>query len=328
MAPRLVLAFLLVVALTAGCIGGTANPQDPSSAAAPQGAQAGSPSDHGSPERDETAVTATRQGSTWIVRQTITLSNDFGGASHSDITLDTLNGDVTMAAGGNGGYEVVANLFGQGNTEAQARDALDKLRYTDVDSLDGSTLTLTVQVKSTVQQLPQGESHGASFSAKLPPQPSHGLSADSSNGKLTVTGLHGGSVALDSSNGDLTVSGVFAKVVADTSNGAIGLSGTFNAITADTSNGAITATVRSTASGALRFSSSNADIRVTLEAGSDRGFDVSGDTSNGEVTIDLGDAQASDEDDASARSDGYAGKAIKLDVDADTSNADITITAK
>lgn len=327
MAPRLALCLLIAAALTAGCVGNTATTNDPLSAAPPEGAQAGSPSSHGGPDRDETGVTVQRQGSSWIARKTITLANDFGGASRSDIDLGTLNGAVKVSAGGDGGYKVVAALFGQGNTEAQARDALDRLRYSEDDSLDGSTLGLSVHVSSTGQQLPNGASHGASFTVTLPPQPSHAIDADSSNGAMTVSGLHGGMLSLGSSNGQISVEGTFAKLVADTSNGPISLSGTFNTVSADTSNGAITATVRAAASGTLAFETSNAAIRVTLAAGPDRGFDVSADTSNDEVTIDLGDEQASGDDDASARSDGYAGKPIQVKVVADTSNAGITVKA-
>ncbi|MHB1261703.1 MAG: DUF4097 family beta strand repeat-containing protein [Thermoplasmatota archaeon] len=329
MALRPALVLVLSVALTAGCLDGGPIPSDPASAAVPDGERAGSPSTHGNAGPDESAVTVSREGSQWVARQTVTLANDFGGASHSKVSLDTLNGEVRVSTSGDGGYEVVASLHGAGATEAQARHALGELRYSSTDSLGGSTLTLAVRVaRAGTQSLPLSESHGASFVAKLPPEPSHQLSADSSNGGITVTGLHGTNLVLDSSNGDLTVSGAFADVVADTSNGAIALSGTFNRIVADTSNGAIVATVRATESGDLSFSSSNAAIRVTLEAGADRGFDASGDTSNGRVTIDLGDAQDSGEDDASARSAGYVDKAIQVEVDADTSNAGITITAK
>jgi hypothetical protein len=328
MAPRLALVLLLTAALTAGCVGNAALPDDPTGASAPDGPRAGSPSDHDGPDKEQSGITVSRQGTRWVARQTITLSNDFGGASRSDVELDTLNGDVRISPSGDGGYEVVAQLFGEGSTESQARDALQKLRYASSESLDGSTLSLSIHVTSTTQNLPVGESHGASLTAELPPEPSHALLADSSNGAITVTGLHGGIATLDSSNGEISVSGAFAKVVADTSNDAITLSGTFNSIVADTSNGAIVATVRATASGSLSFSSSNAAIRVTLEAGPDRGFDASGDTSNDEVTIDLGDDRDSGEDDASARSDGYEDKAIQVEVEADTSNAGIVILAK
>lgn len=329
MAPRHTLALLLCAALTAGCLDGGPIPSDPAAAAVPDGKRAGSPSTHDDAGQEESGVTVSREGSRWVARQRITVANDFGGASHSRVTLDTLNGEVRVSPSGDGGYEVVADLHGSGDTEAQARHALADLRHSSTDSLTGSTLTVSIRVaRSTSQPLPMSESSGASLTAKLPPEPSHQLTADSSNGGISVTGLHGTNLALDSSNGDLSVTGAFGGVAADTSNGAITLSGTFNSILADTSNGAIVATVRATASGDLSFSSSNAAIRVTLEAGGDRGFDASGDTSNARVTIDLGDAEDSGEDDASARSPGYADRAIQVEVDAETSNAAVTITAK
>lgn len=329
MARPVAFVLLLLVALTAGCLDPGPTPSDPLAASIPDGERAGSPSTHGGAEPDESAVSVSREGSRWVARQTITLSNDFGGASHSKFTLDTLNGDVRVGVASDGGYEVVANLHGAGDTEAQARHALDDLRYSSTDSLGGSTLTVSVRIaRASSQPLPLTESNGASIAAKLPPEPGHAITADSSNGGITVTGLHGTNLVVDSSNGDLSVSGAFADVVADTSNGAIGLSGTFNTVVADTSNGAITATVRATRSGSLSFSSSNGAIRVTLEAGADRAFDAAGDTSNGQVTIDLGDAQASDEDEASARSPAYGDRPIQVEVDAETSNGGITITAK
>lgn len=332
MVVRPVLALLLVSALLSGCLADSSGAvsNDPGDASAPAGPDAGSPTSHGRARTEESGVDVDREGTTYVAEKTITVRNDFGGASRSTLDLDTLNGGIVVRAGGSGGYVLTATLQGRGSTEADARDALDLLRFTSADDLDGSTLELAFVVErigqTPVSQLiGQQASHGASLILVVPAGPGHSIRGDTSNGGISVTGLHGPSVDLDTSNAAISVSGSFDVARLDTSNAAIELEGTFNDVVADTSNGSIHGDVEATRSGPLRLTTSNAAIRMDLVGGADTGFDVRASTSNADSSIQLDGDSDSGNDDASARSPDYAGKRIRVDVEAETSNARIDI---
>lgn len=332
MVARPLLALGLVAALLSGCLADSdgAVAGDPGEASPPDGPDAGSASNHGAPQKEESAVDVDREGTQFVAEKTITVRNDFGGASHATIDLDTLNGGIVMRSGGSGGYVLTATLQGRGTTESDARDALDLLRFLNDDDLEGATLELSFLVErigqTPVSQLiGQQASHGASFILVVPSEPGHRLLADTSNGAISVTGLHGPSLALDTSNGAISVAGSFDDAQLDSSNAAIELDGIFNEVVADTSNGPILGDIEATHSGRLLLTTSNAAIQVDLVGGSDTGFDVTADTSNADASIQLDGDSDSGDDDASARSPGYEGKRIRVAVTAETSNAPIAI---
>ena len=331
---------LLLIALLSGCVE-SADPGtdsvDPGSPPAgtsqtassnePAKADEASPgSAHGSPSRAESAVTVSRDGTKFVARKTVTLSNGFGGATQATVGLKTVNGDVDAADWTQSGYRTVASLSARADTEQQARDNLARLDVVHTDKLASGRLTLS----TLIQFPPNVQGLAGDLAASLPAKPSYILSLESTNGDLDVDGLGGSSVSARTTNGGIGLAASFNSVVADTTNGGVGLDGTFNRGDVGTTNGDVTGTVRTTASGSWDVETTNGDIDLDFEGGPDHGFDVSGSCTNGSVDLDVAGSEAVGTQSRTSkhvRSSGFSGKAVQVTVDLSTTNADVSLTA-
>jgi hypothetical protein len=331
------LSVSLLTALLSGCLAdsaGSVADADPTAAGAPKGAEAGSAATHGQAKRADGPISVEPEGSQFVAKRTVTVANDFGGAAASKVSLDSFNGAVSVQASRDGGYQFKADLYGRGATEDQARQALDRLTLDASDDLAAGILTLSFALKSAPLAsggplplpvtLGASSNNGGSFALVVPPQPSHDLTVDSSNGRLTVDGLHGPSLKASTSNGGVTVGGAFGTLDADTSNGGINLAGTFNDVQADSSNGGIDADLRFTRGGKVDLSTSNGGIDVRVPA-SGAAYDVTGDTSNGDVEIRLGGSHIDSDDHATYRSPGWETASVQVTIGLSSSNAGITV---
>lgn len=336
-AQRLALVLVLITTLAApGCIDLGDGVGEPGSADPPTGPRAGSPATHGAAQRSETSVSVTREGDRYYARMNITIENDFGGASRSEVRLATMNGAAQFSEGGNGGYVMLAQLYGAGDTEQQARDALDALTLDSSDELAGGSLALAFTVREAAvpgAPLPippitgsmQNFQNGGALRITLPGEPAHDLGAKTTNGAVRSSGLHGPAFSGDTTNGGVTVDGAFDSVTASTTNGGIEFDGTFNTIQATTSNGGIEGRLAWSRSGSANLKTSNGEIDIDLVSADDTGFDVSAQTTNGRITLDIDGDSASGSGPESAQSPGYATKAVQVQVEAETTNGRITI---
>ena len=331
--PSLVVC-LLLACLAAGCIsdGSPSSPSgSPEAAAPPQGSQAGSPSSHGSPDRDDGSVDAGPEGGQYVARRTVTIDNDFGGAARSEILLSSFNGGVSVVPSPDGGYHLVAELYGRGTTEDDARQALDLLTLTNEDDLGQGTLRLSFVLASGTPDpvplpigLPRSLGNGGTFRLEVPTQPAHDLEIQTSNGGVTVARMHGPLVQADSSNGGIEVTGDFTELDLSTSNAGIDLDGTFHDVAARSSNGGISADLQPTRSGKVLLSTSNAGIDVTVPR-DDSAFDITADTSNAEVRFDLEGRESEGDDEGTFRSDDWSTADVQVTMELDTSNASISV---
>ena len=201
------------------------------------GAPAGQASAHGEPQRDdgtvETGMTPPLQlpGLFWA-RRTVTLTNDFGGASLGHVFSGVDAGSIAVGTERGDGYTVEVVLQAQGMTEQDARDALDRMEVTHTDSLEPDGLHLSTVVKqkgpSSPLPVPVGLDLGgygwAEMHVTLPDAPAYELSADTSYGEIGVSDLRGPSIQLTTSSGDISAERVHAGTLAvETSSGDIGL---------------------------------------------------------------------------------------------------------
>jgi hypothetical protein len=334
MAPvRRLFPLLVVAALAAGCL--VDQPStfsgDPAEPGVPEGSNAGTARAHSSPQRDDGAVEVKSEGGQTVARRTVTISNDFGGAARSHVVLGSFNGAIVVKTSPDGGYRFTAEMHGRGQSEQEARRALDLLRLQNTDDLRAGELelsfALTANTPATLPLpvvLPDGANNGASYTLWLPPQPAHDLEAGTSNGAIVSEGLHGPRLKAGTSNGAIASDGGFDQVEARTSNGAISLEGTFNDVDAQTSNGAIAVDLRPTRTSEVRLSTSNAAVVVDLPRDG-AAFDITADTSNGKVLLDVEDRDSVSDDHASYRSPGWSSAEVQLTLDLDTSNASIVV---
>lgn len=328
-----VLSIAFATALLSGCISDTSGPaadaDDPGTAGAPRGSEAGSPSSHGTPQRADGPVEVRSEGGQFVARRTVTVVNDFGGAAESALTLKAFNGGVAVQASDNGGYQFRAELYGRGATEDQAREALGALRLDATDSLSGGRLTLGFTLTSgdlpvALPLVSGNANNGGGFALFVPPQPGHEVTAESSNGGVSVEGLHGPSLTVDTSNAGVHVAGAFGAVDLDTSNGGIDLDGTFHDVKADTSNAAVHADLSPARSGRFEAKTTNGGIAVEVPA-SGAAYDVTGDTSNANVVIRLDGSRIQSEEHATYRSPDFASAPVQVTIVLSSSNAGISV---
>lgn len=249
---RSLLALLAVASLALSLAGCTSS--DPASSLPPEpaqeafqdalfagspdaGAPAGQASAHGEPQRDdgtvETGMTPPLQlpGLFWA-RRTVTITNDFGGASLGHVFAGVDSGSIAVGTADGDGYSVEVILQAQGMTEQDARDALDRMEVTHTDSLepDGLHLSTVVKQKGPSSPVPGpitfdlGDYGFAEMHVTLPAAPAYELSADTSYGEIDVSDLRGPAVQLTTSSGDASAERVHAGTLSiETSSGSVSL---------------------------------------------------------------------------------------------------------
>ncbi|MEA3202669.1 MAG: hypothetical protein QOI63_335 [Thermoplasmata archaeon] len=330
---------LLVAALLmSGCISAMASEglPDPAARQAPAGPGAGTPAAHGAPQRTETPVKVELGTDGYVASRDVTVRNDFGGAPATRVRLATENGNVRAGAWPSGGYQLAAHLEGRGKTEQEARAALDTLAVLNQDSLAGSLLDLGLQVRfndpptplPTPVPIPVDTSSGlqrsASIVASLPAGPAEDLGAQTTNGEVAVAGLHGARLAAQSTNGELAIAGAWDKAELRTTNGGVHLDALVNDLEARSTNGNLGGTVESQRSCKQSLATTNGSVKLAIK---DRGhgYDLSGRTTNGRVSIDVAGAHAEGKDRQEARTPGFEGEAVQVVLDATSTNGNVEL---
>lgn len=280
-ARPLILALALMVALASGCLDDAGGALDEADGPGPRETTAspdvddpgsGTAAQHGEPTVEESSVeTELGQDGRWHARKTVTISNDFGGASRADVGITFSAGDLRVAPDSNGGYQYVVVLDMAAGTEQEARDGLDEVVVDHEDRLDDGTLRLATEVtQPPVQQVVPGVNVGGlftrqlrvDFDAHVAPGASYDMSLDTSSADIAVQDIGGSSLATDSSSGDVRLERI----------------GT-DAIGADTSSGDIT--IHDSVADVVGLDSSSGDIHFDGEAGS-----LVADASSGDIDVD------------------------------------------
>lgn len=322
---RSLVACCLLVATLSGCIAeegpvaGDAPAAIPSGAP-PSGEQAGTTASHAQPTRVESAVTVTNNGGSWVARKTVTLRNDFGGASAADVTLITDTGGVDASDWSQGGYDIVASLSGSGQTEAEARSNLGKMKVSHTDSLSNGRLTLRTEITGP---------GGGGLKARLPTQPSYRLTLEADTGGVSTEGLGGSVLTMTTDTGGVDATGAFNTATLRTDTGGIDVEGTYNTLRATADTGGIDARVKASASGTYTFEVDTGGIDVVLTGGSNHGYDVEASTNTGGIDLDIDDASdvgTQSRTHKHVKSDGYDGKAIRLKITAETGTGGVDVS--
>lgn len=304
------------------------------------GPGAGSASAHAEASRSEAEVKVTQENGKFTASRVITLSNDFGGASQGNVTLDTGNGNVSTCRR-DGGYVFKVYAYARGASEQEARDNLERVSVSHSDTLAAGTLTLsTSAVLTTVDDpglpvpLPGTGTNtdnvewGASMLAGLPSTASYAFDLGTSNGVIEATGFAGSSATLDSSNGEVVLDGRWDDASLGTSNGYVVVDGDFGGLDASTTNGGIVADLDSARSADVTLDTTNGEIDVQLRRSGAAGYDLSADATNGEARISVGGTQpvgTQTDESKHYQTPDYASRAVQISVQADTSNGVVSI---
>ncbi|MHB1261702.1 MAG: DUF4097 family beta strand repeat-containing protein [Thermoplasmatota archaeon] len=333
--PRSALVLLVAAVVASGCISDATEPQPgqaPDDARPPTGANAGTATSHSSPTRTEGSVQVRQEGGQYVATKVITVDNDFGGASRSHVVSMTFNGAVALQPSQDGGYHLTATLHGRGASEPDARQALDLLELQNTDDLRDGSLELSFALTAnTPSMLPlpvvlaNGVNNGAAYLLQLPPEPAHDVEVGTSNGAIAVVGLHGPNYKAGTSNGAIAANAAFDRVEAQTTNGAISLGGAFNDVDGQTTNGAIAVALDPTRTATVRLATTNGAIAVAVPRDDALAFDITADTTNGRVVIDVEGHESVDDDHGDYRSPDWSSAAIQLTLDLDTTNGSIVV---
>lgn len=219
---------------------------------------------------------------------------DIAAGGHTDLTVATFNGHITVTAMGEGTADVTVTSFGSGPSTDIAQAALDSVNVRISQSVAAMNVTATPSGNG-----PAGGDRGADVDAILPPNAS--LTLTTSNGRIEAANVNG-SVTATTSNGEI-VSRAGHDLHLETSNGTITMSQPAGTVVAHTSNAAVdilnadgmVADVESS-SGAISFSgslgggdqlfrTSNGSLDLRLPAG--QGFSIAARSSNASVTTDF-----------------------------------------
>jgi hypothetical protein len=251
----------------------------------------------------------------------------FAITGHTDLVVNTFNGNVTVTAIGLGTADVSVTPHGTGLSDADAHVALDAIQVT-VDQA-GTTLTVTA---APVGEAPVGSTRGADVDVQIPADTA--ASVTSSNGQVQVINV-GGPTTIRTSNGSATTRGGTGFDV-QTSNGSVTLSEPTGPISIKTSNAGVevldarsaSASVTTSngpisfsgrlAAGTQSFETSNAGLDLRFP--SDQGFSIDGSTSNGPATTDFPGLAEGSTTITGTTGDGSA------QVTARTSNAPLSVT--
>jgi hypothetical protein len=192
------------------------------------------------------------------------------------VAIESNNGAISVREGPEGNQITVTATI---RAMSEERMALTEVRADR--QVDGSLL---VWVEWPEERQP---SEGARLEVEVPAGRASSLKARSSNGAILLTGLScPGGADLKSSNGAITVRGFTGDVLARTSNGAVTVEGATGDVEAHSSNGRIEV-IQAPGAGSVVTHTSNGRVRIELASGF--AGEISGQTSNGRLTLPTGD---------------------------------------
>lgn len=256
-------------------------------------------------------ATVTKKGDQY--RATCTVSRDFAPATGDDVTLRTGNGAID--AFDTTGKSTIS-MWGQGDTEAEARDRL-------------ASLQLETDSKTVIVFTDSWNNRGASIEAPVGGGQLDHLEASTGNGAVDVTGVTSKTLDVDSGNGAIDIQGSFESIHADTGNGAIDQSGPVGDMTLETGNGAIDA-APTARGGTWTFSSGNGAMDLEIVEGPTFGYDIQATTPNGGIEFELSETEPVGQQSARAkheRTTEFEGRAIQTTVTMTTGNGAIDVTS-
>lgn len=206
------------------------------------------------------------------------------------VTLDNVNGGVTIEAWDRDEVMVVADKEVKAKTDEVARKAMQQVQI----QVNKSSNKLDI-----VTKLPKRDNGlfewmagnnvniNVKYQVKVPRNAT--LDIETVNGGIRLAGTHG-KATVETTNGALTIDGVHGNLDLETTNGAINVTRSAGAVEAETTNGGIEVELTEVPDGSdLVFGTTNGsvtvrlprDIRVSLDAATSNGrvdsdFDVSG----------------------------------------------------
>ena len=257
---------------------------------------------------------------------------------------ENVNGPIKVSTWEKDEYKVDTFIEAGGYTVEEAKRNLADLDVRVEDEAQGDTQRLKLVINRPVDA---ARWFAIEINVSLPEKAETDLDLRSRNGGIGVERVHGGKVAVETRNGRVSLKEIVAgdiycesrngklalekvsaaKLTAKTSNGRIEGALESEDALISTSNGKIDLDLPCTIDGDYELRTSNGSIDLNVPRSQDIGYDLDLRTSMGRVSSDLPDLEFDrvDRRRKTARTRGYADKAVKVAIEARTSMGSIRI---
>lgn len=310
------LIVLLIAAALSGCtVPEETDPTEPSTSQTETVTQTvtASPTTTGTsmPPTDGCAATVTRSGDRFIARCTV--EHTLAPKAGSDVVLRTGNGAIDAT---DGSGDSTISLWGRGDTEAEARDALARIHL----ETDATTIIAFAD---------KWQDMGADIDALVGGATLGMLEATTGNGAIDILNLIGKTLEADSGNGAIDITAAFDSIKADTGNGAIDQSGPVKDMELRTGNGAIDANPTALG-GTWILNSGNGAMELVVEEGPTFGYDITATSPNGGIDFETTETEPVGQQSERAkheRTTGFESRTVQTTVTMTTGNGNLEISS-
>lgn len=260
------------------------------------------------------------------------------------ITLSTFNGDVQSAGGVGRAWNLTAVLSARGASEAEARTALDNIRFEWSHEEPGGHY-LRANANRKTQDSRNHEAAG--FHLTVPASVLVALQAQSASGDVTATGLRAQQVRLVAASGDLEASELTSRWLVmsaasgdiraerfqaedlnvNAASGDVAVLGQSGVVQIRTASGGVTASLRPTLNASWSLNSASGDIRLKVPEEARFGYSVSASTASGTCSIGLGDGDVSgNERSKRFETQGYASRPLRVKIGLSAASGDVDVS--
>ena len=202
------------------------------------------------------------------------------------VTLDNVNGGVTIEAWDRNEVQVVADKEVKANDSDTARKAMQQVQI-QVNKSAGRLDIVTRLPKqgSGLVDWMTGKNVNINVKYQVKVPRNAALDIETVNGGVRLAGTHG-KATVETTNGALTIDGVHGNLHLETTNGSISVARSAGAVEAETTNGAIEVELTEVPDGSdLVFETTNGGVTVRLPRDNRVSLDAA--TSNGRVSSDF-----------------------------------------
>ena len=196
--------------------------------------------------------------------------------TQSTLTVESLNGDITVEPATDGNITVDYQMFANGDNKLELENFInDSAKF----RVEITKTNAEVSIKVILNDKPFNISAGVNFTVYIPAEINN-MTLKSSNGNISATSFNG-VLRAASSNGDVNLSQIKGDMTIDTSNGSINGDRLEGTISNTTFSGNRTITIEDSALFTTELGSTNGTI--TVETTIDPNSDYTLTTSNGDI---------------------------------------------
>ena len=241
------------------------------------------------------------------------------------VIIDGGSADIFVETGDAEEWLATFIITAQGATGDEAEDRAEAISVTaDIGEPGAHVLTISYAV-------PDNTPASVDILLRLPAATLYEMLVDTGSGDVELSGLRTTTTTVDGGSSDITISdGWLAQMLTvDVGSGDMNLDLDVRSATLDAGSGDITATLRTTASGAIQIGTGSGSVDLALVEDKRHGYDVALNTGSGDSTISLKDGrvQSEDDEDVAFSTTGFATREIRTIVAVGTGSGDVTVTA-